>query len=88
MVQKLVSLPLDGKELRLLARHLAALPTVKQPILLLIGHLYEQVIDLADFADLYRIFQHNFPVAPAKADLEALVRINLEETTEKIVLLV
>jgi hypothetical protein len=81
MVQKLISMPLEGKELPLLAKHLAALPMVKQPILLLISHLYEKVVDLADFADLYRILQNNFPVTPTRADLEALVRINLEETT-------
>jgi hypothetical protein len=88
MVQKLTAMPLGGKDLRLLARHLAALPLLKQPILLLISRLYDQVVDLPDFADLFRIFQHTFPVTPARADLEALVRINLEETTSRVVALV
>lgn len=77
MVQKLTTMALTGKDLRLVARYLASLPIVKQAILILISHLYDQVVELADFSDLFHIFQYNFPVAPAHADLEALLRINL-----------
>lgn len=69
MVQKLTTMELSGKDLRLVARYLAALPLVKQPILLLISHLYDQVVELADFTDLFRIFQYNFPLTPSRADL-------------------
>jgi hypothetical protein len=88
MVQKLRGMTLEGKDFRLIARSLVSLPTIKQPILVLISHLYEQVVDLADFADLYCIFQHNFPAIPTRTDLEALVRISLDETAVKVSALV
>ena len=80
MIAKLTDMPLQDRDLKAIARHILALPVIKQPILVLISRLYEKADDLKYFRDLFTIFSHNFPKTPNQADLEALIRINLDET--------
>ena len=77
MISKLLTMDLKGKQFKAIAKNLIALPIIKQPILILISKLYEKVEEVKDFTDLFKIFKHNFPTNPTRADLSALIRINL-----------
>ncbi len=43
MITKLIRMNLKGKDFKIIAKNLVALPTIKQPILILISKLYEKV---------------------------------------------
>ena len=43
MINKLLKMELKGKEFRIIAKNVVALPSIKQPILILISKLYEKV---------------------------------------------
>lgn len=69
MITKLLKMDLKGKDFKIIAKNLVALPLIKQPILIFISKLYEKVEEVKDFTDLFKIFKHNFPATPTRADL-------------------
>lgn len=84
MVAKLVSMPLAGKDFKVIAKNILALPVIRQPVLVLISHLYEKIAELSDFTHLFKIFKENYPSQPTPTDQQALIRICLPETLEAI----
>lgn len=76
---------LNRSDFKLIAKHLIRLPILKQPILILISKLYEQIAQLSDFSELLIIFLNNFPISSNRTDIEALLRISVEETLSMMV---
>lgn len=56
MIAKLVGMQLQGRDLKVIARNILALPVIKHPILILISRLYEKANELKDFRNLFTIF--------------------------------